>query len=196
MDELKAAEGTGARALEFTILTATRSGEVRGATWPEVDLKEKVWTIPADRTKAGKEHRVPLSPAAVKLLQALPRMANTNMVFPAPRGGTLLDMTLTAVIRRMNKAGDAPRWIDPRDGSNITVHGFRSTFRDWAGEASNFPREVIEHALAHQLRDKAEAAYARGTLFEKQRDLMKDWARFCARTAPATGTVVRMPKRA
>lgn len=167
MTDLKSREGIAAMALQFAILTACRSGEVRSASWREIDLETKVWTIPADRMKAGKEHRIPLSDAALAILQAVPRMVDNPLVFPAPRGGTLSDMTLTAVLRRMER-GD------------LTVHGFRSTFRDWAGETTAFPREVIEHALAHQLKDKTEAAYARGTQFDKRRLLMEAWAKYCA----------------
>ncbi len=166
--ELRAAEGMGARALEFVILTATRSGEVRGAKWAEIDMAAKVWTIPAERMKAGKEHRVPLSDAALALLETLPRMAGTELVFPGTQGQPLSDMILAAVMRRM-KVDAVP-------------HGFRSTFRDWADERTNHPREVIEHAMAHQLKDKAEAAYQRGDLFEKRRRLMADWASFLARS--------------
>lgn len=166
MAELKNQIGQGARALEFAILTVARSGEVRGATWTEIDLNAAVWTIPAERMKASKEHRIPLSSAVVQLLENLPRMADSNLLFPSTKGKELSDMTLTAVLRRMERP--------------ITAHGFRSTFRDWAGETTAFPREVIEHALAHQLKDKAEAAYARGTLFEKRRRLMADWATYCA----------------
>ncbi len=179
MAALRQQAGSGARALEFAILTAARSGEVRGATWQEIDLKEKCWTIPASRMKAGKEHRVPLSDAAVKLLKGLPRIEGNDLVFPAARGGELSDMTLTATIRRMQ--GEAkPIWVDAA-GQPITGHGFRSTFRDWAGEVTAHPREVIEHALAHQLKDAAEAAYARGSLFDKRRNLMDDWANYCAK---------------
>jgi len=167
MARLRQSEGMGARALEFTILTAARSGEVRGATWAEIDLPAAVWTIPEGRMKAEKEHRIPLAPQAVELLRRMPRIAGSDYVFPSPRGGALSDMTLTAVLRRME--------VD------YTVHGFRSTFRDWAGETTAYPREVIEHALAHQLQDKAEAAYARGTLFDKRRRLMADWATFLDR---------------
>lgn len=167
MARLRKMEGMGARALEFAILTATRSGEVRGATWAEIDLGAATWTIPEGRMKAEKEHRVPLSPQAVELLRKLPRVAGSDYVFQSPRSGALSDMTLTAVLRRM--------------GADATVHGFRSTFRDWAGETTAYPREVIEHALAHQLKDKAEAAYARGTLFDKRRRLMVDWATFLDR---------------
>jgi integrase len=165
MAELRQQAGMGARALEFAILTAARSGEVRGATWGEIDLDAATWTIPVGRMKAGKEHRIPLSDDAVQLLRNLPRMAGNPFLFPNVKGTELSDMTLTAVLRRMNRP--------------VTAHGFRSTFRDWAGETTAYPREVIEHALAHQLKDKAEAAYARGTLFDKRRRLMTDWAKSC-----------------
>ncbi|MBL8416664.1 MAG: integrase arm-type DNA-binding domain-containing protein [Dechloromonas sp.] len=182
MSALKAQEGMGARALEFAILCASRSSEVRGATWSELDLKSAVWTIPAGRMKAEKEHRIPLSPAAINLLNALPRMGGTDLVFPNSKNNVLSDMTLTAVIRRMDdastKAGGTG-WRE-KELKVITAHGFRSTFRDWAGETTAYPREVIEHAIAHQLKDKAEAAYARGTLFEKRARLMADWAKYCA----------------
>lgn len=177
MIELRKQAGMGALALEFAILTAARSGEVRGATWSEIDLEARRWIIPVERMKAGKEHHVPLSDAALDLLKRLPGLAESALVFPAPRGGVLSDMTLTAVLRRM-QGDDAPIWTDT-GGEAITVHGFRSTFRDWAGETTAYPREVIEHALAHQLKDKAEAAYQRGSLLDKRRRLMDDWQRFC-----------------
>lgn len=185
MAELKAVNGLGARALEFAIFTACRSGEVRGATWAEIDEKEGVWTIPADRMKADKEHRVPLSPAVMELLTTLPRFADTNLIFPSTKNTQLSDMTLSAVIRRLDEASTKDGCIGWKDntGKVITAHGFRSTFRDWAGETTNYPREVIEHALAHQLKDKAEAAYARGTLFEKRRRLMVEWAKHCGNPA-------------
>lgn len=176
MAELAKVEGMGARALEFAILTAARSGEVRGATWAEIDEKAGIWTIPAGRMKAEKEHRIPLASTALALLAKLPRIAGTDLLFPnsKEKPSALSDMTLTAVLRRM--------------GESVTAHGFRSTFRDWAGETTAYPREVIEHALAHQLKDKAEAAYARGTLFDKRRRLMADWAKHCA-TVASTGSV-------
>lgn len=190
MTALKGFDGMGARALEFAILCASRSKEVRDATWAEIDEKAGVWTIPAERMKAEREHRVPLSAAAITLLQSLPRMAGTTLIFPSAKNGALSDMTLTAVIRRMHEAsvktGNAG-WCDIY-GNVITAHGFRSTFRDWAGETTAYPREVIEHALAHQLKDKAEAAYARGTLFDKRRRLMDDWAKQCLSPAN-TGNV-------
>lgn len=176
MVRLRNAEGQGARALEFAILTASRSGEVRGARWSEIDLGEKVWTIPGERMKAGREHRVPLSPAAITLLEALPRLAGSDLVFPAPRGGQLSDMTLTAVLRRMKVP--------------VTAHGFRSTFRDWAAERTNYPRDVAEMALAHTIGDKVEAAYRRGDLFAKRTRMMADWARVCSMPA-AQGENIR-----
>lgn len=181
MVRLRAAEGTGARALEFAILTAARSGEVRGATWAEVDRDAKVWIVPGERMKAGKEHRVPLSDAALQVLAAVPRMAGTDLVFPASRGGPLSDMTLTAVLRRL----DVP----------AVPHGFRSTFRDWCAERTNYPRDVAEMALAHTIGDKVEAAYRRGDLFEKRRLMMDEWAAFLSRPE-GKAKVLRMRAKA
>jgi integrase len=164
MKRLRAAQGTGARALEFAILTAARSGEVRGALWSEVDLQAAAWSIPAERMKADRAHRVPLSPRAVQLLKALPRIAGSDLVFPGTKDKPLSDMTLTAVLRRLR--------VD------ATVHGFRSTFRDWTSERTATPNEVAEMALAHAIGDATEAAYRRGELFEKRRDLMTAWAAF------------------
>ena len=174
MVALRQVEGMGAKALEFAILTACRSGEVRGATWMEIDLDAGVWKIPAVRMKAAREHWVPLSDGVMALLNSLPRFAGCDYVFPSSKNTMLSDMTLTAVLKRM--------------GVPVTAHGFRSTFRDWAGEVSTFPREVIEHAMAHQLADKAEAAYQRGTLFDKRRRLMAAWSSFCS-TVASVGTV-------
>jgi integrase len=164
---LREREGVAARAIEFAILTACRSGEVRGATWAEIDLDAQRWTIPAERMKAGKEHRVPLSTRAMVLLKSLE--SSGGVVFPGRDKETLLsDMSLTAVLRRMGR-GD------------ITVHGFRSTFRDWCSEevGNVFSREVCEHALAHSLPDKVEAAYRRGDLLEKRILLMQSWSAYC-----------------
>ena len=183
MVELRKREGLSARALEFAILTAARSGEVRGATWAEIDLPGRIWTVPAERMKAGKEHRVPLSDEVVKLLEALPRIVGNDYVFPAPRGGQLSDMALTAVLRRMEHGG-------------LTQHGFRSTFRDWAGETTAYPREVCEHALAHKLADGVEAAYQRGDLLAKRARLMADWARYCGTVQGNAENVVAMKKGA
>ena len=179
MAELTQRETVDARALAFTILTAARSGEARGLTWAELDLEEGIWTVPPSRIKAGKEHRVPLPPEALALLGA--PGAPGELVFESSmrEGRPLSDATLAAVLRRM--------------GRTVTVHGFRSTFRDWSGETTAHPREVIEAALAHRLKDKAEAAYARGDLFKKRRRLMQDWARYALST-PAGGKVIAMSR--
>lgn len=174
MSGLRQRGGVAARALEFTILTAARSGEVRGATWAEIDLAAKTWTIPADRMKAGRDHRVPLSPAALELLERQPRQQDNNLIFPGVRGGVMSDATMAAVLKRM----DVP----------ATVHGFRSTFRDWTAEYTSTPHHVAEMALAHTIKNAAEAAYRRGDLLEKRRRLMDQWAEFCA--APATAATV------
>ncbi len=169
MASLREREGMAARALEFLILTATRSGEVRLATWDEIDFENRIWTIPAERMKAGKEHRVPLSDDAIALLEALPRFEGSPYIFPAPRGGPLSDMSISAVCRRM-KVEAVP-------------HGFRSSFRDWCAESTNYPRDVAEMALAHTVGNSVEAAYRRGELLDKRRHLMEAWARFCRQEA-------------
>lgn len=165
MKDLRERAGYSARALEFAILTAARSGEIRGASWNEIDLTSGVWTVPADRMKAGKEHRVPLSEQALKLLQSLPRMVGSELAFPSARGVPLSDMSLLAVMKRME--------VD------AVPHGFRSTFRDWVGECTTYPRELAENALAHVLQNKVEAAYRRGDALEKRRTMMQEWANFC-----------------
>jgi integrase len=167
---LKGRKGASIDALQFCILTACRSGEVRGARWSELDLEKAVWTIPAERMKAGREQRVPLSEPALKLLSRLPRFIGDDLVFPNSRGAALSDMAILAALKETS--------------SGVTVHGFRSSFRDWAGESTAYPREVIEHALAHQIKDKAEAAYARGDLFTKRVALMKSWGDFLESRSP------------
>jgi integrase len=182
MAALRGREGVAARALEFAVLTAARSGEVLGARWPEMDLDAGVWTVPKERMKAGKEHRVALSPAAVALLRGLlPLRAGADaLVFLGQQKGRPLSaMAMAKVLRRIGR-------------SELTVHGFRSTFRDWAGETTAHPREVVEAALAHRLGNKVEQAYARGDLFTKRRRLMEDWAEFCARPP---GKVAMLPGR-
>ena len=179
MARLREHTGISARALEFAVLTATRSGEVRGARWSEIDFDHAVWTIPPTRTKASREHRAPLSDPALAILREIEalRRHDSDFVFPGARAGKpLCDRALTTVLRRMGLG-------------EITAHGFRSSFRDWAGETTAFPREVIEMAMAHRLGDAAEQAYARGDLFQKRRLLMQAWAEFCSRPAPA-GEVV------
>lgn len=176
MARLRQGDGMGARALEFAILTAARSGEVRGATWDEIDLEAAEWNIPAERMKANKAHRVPLSSATLALLKALPRMAGTNLIFPAPRGGQLSDMTLTAVLRRMEV--------------EAVPHGFRSTFRDWVAETTAYPNHVAEMALAHTIGNKVEAAYRRDDLFPKRVLMMEEWAKFCAKASDGNITSI------
>jgi integrase len=166
LSKLRKQEGISARCLEFTILTAARTGEAVGARWDEINLKRKVWIIPAERMKAKKEHRVPLSDAVIKVLKKLP--VSCDFVFAGLKDDThISDMSMLAVLKRMGL-------------SEITVHGFRSTFRDWSAEQTNFPRDVCEAALAHTLENKTEASYFRADLFEKRRELMESWARFCA----------------
>ena len=179
MAALKTREGNAARAIEFTILTACRSGEVRGAQWSEFDFKEKVWTIPAERMKARREHQVPLSKAALAMLASMPRSG--KFVFPGTKGQPLSDMSLTAVIRRMNSDESKPIWVDAA-GGGVTVHGFRSAFRMWTAETTAYPREVAEHALAHKLPDVVERAYQRGTQFLKRQSLMAEWGSYCTAT--------------
>jgi integrase len=181
--DLRSRDGLGARALEFAILTAARTGEVLGARWSEINLDEAVWTVPAKRMKAGQEHRVPLSDAALAIVRALLPLRPADdaegkaFVFPgARRSRPLSGMAMLMLLRRMGRA-------------DLTAHGFRSTFRDWAAECTGYAREVAEAALAHTLRDKVEAAYRRGDLFEKRRRLMDDWAAFCARPAIEAGSV-------
>jgi integrase len=181
MVELRREEGIGPRALEFTVLTAARSGEVFGARWDEFDLDERLWTVPGERMKAGKEHRVPLSDAAIAVIQRMAPIRHSDYVFPgARRGGPLSPMAMLMVLRRMGH-GD------------LTVHGFRSSFRDWAAERTAFPAEVREMALAHAVSNKVEAAYRRGDMFQKRRQLAEAWAAFC--DAPALAGVV-VPLRA
>jgi integrase len=175
MGELRHQDSIPARALEFLILTASRTGEAIGATWQEIDLNNRLWTIPAIRMKSAKEHRVPLSPAAMLIINTMAKIRLDELVFPS-RTGRPSPNTLRMVLRRMGR-GD------------LTVHGFRSTFRDWCAERTNFPREVAEMALAHAVGDATERAYQRSDLFGKRRQLMQAWGRFCAAGKPV-GEVV------
>ena len=179
---LRQREGMAARALEFVLLTAARSGEVRGATWAEFDLAKGLWTVPADRMKARKEHRVPLSTAALALLNDLHRVEGTEFVFSAPRGGQLSDMALTAVMRRMAVAA--------------VPHGLRSTFRDWTAEKTTFPRDLAEKALAHTLASSVEAAYQRGDMFDRRRAMMETWADYLSTSTTTGNKVVQIGKKA
>jgi integrase len=165
--KLRAEPGVTARAQEFLILTAARTGEVREARWSEIDLAAKVWTVPGERTKTGKEHRVPLSPRALEILKSLPRENSGDWVFiGVQKGKPLGHSSMNEALKRL------------RPG--VTTHGFRSCFRDWAAETTNYQNHVVEMALAHAIGSKVEASYRRGDLFEKRRLLMGDWAKYCA----------------
>lgn len=180
MASLRSDTNTASAALQFCILTAARSGEVYGARWSEMDLEAKVWTIPAERMKAGRAHRVPLSSQAVALLAELEKNRTSDIVFESPRGAKPLShVAMAKVIERMAV-------------ENATVHGFRSSFRDWAGNETSFPREIAEAALAHVIGDKAEQAYRRSDALERRRELMQAWANYCE--PEAAGNVVRLKK--
>ena len=180
--DLQSRRATAALALEFTILTAARSGEVLGARWDEFDLERAVWTVPAYRMKAGREHRVPLSTRALKIIKALHQADGGVFLFAGHKPGKPLSgMALEMVLRRMKR-------------DDVTVHGFRSAFRDWAAECTHFTNEVCEAALAHTVTNKVEAAYRRGDLFEKRRRLMEAWAAFCS-VRKAAGKIVPMRRK-
>jgi integrase len=172
---LRSHRAIGALALEFTILTAARTGEVIGATWEEIDLQKGVWTIPAHRMKAGREHSVPLSNQTLSILHSVEKLGKAH-VFPGQGNGAISSMTMLMLLKRMQ--------------TDVTVHGFRSSFRDWAAECTGYSHEVCEMALAHTIGNKAEAAYRRGNLFEKRRRLMADWAVFCAKGQGTQAKVV------
>lgn len=177
VDRLRGQAGTGARALEIAILTACRSGEVLGAEWSEIDLVARLWTIPATRMKAGREHVVPLTAPAVEILRSLQADGGGAFVFAGAKPDKpLSNMSMAMVLRRMK--------ID------VTPHGFRSSFRDWAGNETGFPREIAEEALAHTVGDAVERAYRRGTAIERRRVLMDAWASYVV--APAEGNVVKL----
>jgi integrase len=182
MVSLRSQEGIAARALEFLILTAARTGEIIGARWDEFDLKDKIWVVSGERMKAGREHRVPLSGPALAILKKMNEMGESDFVFPGgKRGKPLSNMAMLALLKRIGR-------------HDLTSHGFRSTFRDWAAERTTFPREVVEMALAHTIENKVEAAYRRGDLFQKRRQLMEAWARFCL-TASVQADVVPISVR-
>jgi integrase len=178
---LRQRDGMGARALEFLVLVAGRSGEIRGATWSEIDMVEKIWTIPAARMKADREHRVPLTSAAIQILDGLDRYHDCPLVFPSVQGKVMSDMTLSAVMRRMQEseiAAERKGWLDPRSGSPAVPHGIRSTFKDWASDRTDYPSDMSEVALAHSVGTRVEQAYRRSDMIEKRRLMMDDWARF------------------
>jgi integrase len=178
LEKLRARPGNGAVALELAILTAARTNEVLGAKWDEVNLDERVWVVPAARMKSGREHVVPLSDRAIEILTSMPR--SDAHVFPGRFGGEPNSQLLLETLKK----------VDP----NLTVHGFRSSFRDWAGDQTSFPKDVIEHALAHAVANKVEAAYRRGSAIEKRRKLMGSWAQWCE--SPQGGTLVTTLRRA
>jgi len=172
ISELRGEDSTAARALEFTILTAARTSEVLGLTWAEIDLERGLWTVPGERMKAGKEHQVPLCDAAVAILKATPKSKRTGYVFKGRmKGRPLSNMTMSKVLKRLGH-------------DDVTVHGFRSTFRDWCAEQTDYPHAVAEQALAHTISDLTEAAYRRGQLLKKRTALMADWCAYCEK-APA-----------
>ena len=183
MTELRQQEGVAARALEFAILTAARTGEVIGARWSEINIAEQLWTIPAERMKGGREHRVPLSDAALAIVRSMAEIRQGDFVFPGGKTNRpLSNMAFLMLLRRMGR-------------SDLTAHGFRSTFSDWCAEQTNFPAEVREMALAHAVGDKVEAAYRRGDLFEKRRQLAEAWATYCCATAPGGNVVPIVARR-
>jgi integrase len=179
MAALRERAGVAARALEFAILTAARTGEVIGATWNEIDLGRRTWTVPANRMKGHREHRVPLSDRAVALLEEMQGTKSNEFVFSRHGGKRLSNMALLMMLRRMER-------------SDVTAHGFRSSFRTWAAERTGFPREVVEAALAHVIGNKVEAAYQRGDMLDKRRELMAEWGEYCANPASTAGSVVSL----
>ena len=181
LQRLRQMEGMGRYALEFALLTASRSQEVRGAVWGEIDLEAGLWIVPADRMKMDREHRVPLSTSAINLLNSVPRFEASEVIFPAPRGGKLSDMTLSAAMKRLNDMDlreDGEGFVDRVSGRSAVPHGLRSTFRDWVGERTGFPGDLAEMALAHKVSNDVEAAYRRGQMTDKRRPLMQAWSNF------------------
>jgi integrase len=170
MSKLRKNDSISAKAVEFLVLTAVRSGSVRQAEWPEIDFERKLWIIPAEHTKAKQEHRVPLTPQAIKLLKSLPKFVGSNIVFPSPTGKALSDMALSQLMRRMQKSGELT--VD------AVPHGFRSTFRDWAAEQTAYPDEIRKAASGHAVGDAVKEAYQRTDLLEKRRHLMLEWTNF------------------
>ena len=178
---LRKRQGLGSRALEWAALTAVRSQEVRGARWDEINLETGTWIIPAHRMKMGKELRIPLSDAAIELLEQLPRLSGNPLVFPAPRGSEMSDTALSNTMKRLHQADlDSGRagFIDSVSGRRAVPHGLRSTFRDWVAERTHFPGDMAEVALAHKISNAVEASYRRGDMFEKRRNMMQAWSDF------------------
>ena len=186
---LKTCKGMAAKALEFLTLTAARSGEIRMATWSEINLEDALWVVPAARMKMRREHRVPLSRPALELLKALPRMEGSELLFPSPQNMTMSDMSLSAVMRRMHASAvknGGLGWLDPVQHEPAVPHGLRSTFRDWIAEKTDYPADLAEVALAHKVGSAVERAYRRGDMLEKRRQMMEDWVAFLTTTGATT----------
>ncbi len=201
MPELRRRQGVAARALEFLILTATRTTEVIEATWGEIDFSGKVWTIPASRMgKTGRTHRVPLCDRAIKILRNVPHEDGNDSIFisPTKTGAGLSNAAMSTILKKLHAArtrAGLPAWADRETGRLAVPHGFRSTFRDWAGERTAYPNHVLEMALSHQVGGAVERAYRRRDLFDKRRRLMRDWSNFCE-TAPKAAVADVVPIRA
>lgn len=197
--ELRKREALAARALEFSILTVARTGDAISATWSDIDLSAALWTVPPNRTKSGSEHTVPLSPRALAILKAVKPLNTEGLasapLFPATGGGELSGMAIAQLIRRMHnsdRAAERHGWIDREEGGRlITPHGFRSSFHNWAREQTAFPREMIEHAMAHQLPENGSAVYALATNLPKRVELMDIWAEYCASLIGIDGPFLR-----
>ena len=204
MSDLRGRGGTAAKALEFTILTVARSDETISMRGDEIDMAAKLWTVPPERMKGKREHRVPLSEPALAIIREMmpagPESIGRKYVFPGAKPGRpLSNMAILELIRRMNAEREVvglSKWVDPKQrGRDVVPHGFRSSFRDWAAERTNFAREVAEAALAHIDGDETERAYQRGDLFEKRRKLMTAWAEFCSKPLVHTDNIVSMGSR-
>lgn len=194
-DALKARDGFGARAMEFLILTSTRSQEVRGACWDEIDMDKALWLIPGPRMKMKREHRIPLPGGAIALLNSLPRLEGNPLIFPAARGGELSDATLAAVMKRMHEAEvghGGLGFIDSTSKRPAVPHGLRSTFRDWVSELTTYPGDLAEVALAHKISSAIEASYRRGDMIEKRRRMMADWVDFLSGKKGVDANVIEL----
>lgn len=184
MERLRKNDSISAKALEFLILTSVRSGSVRLAQWSEIDLTKKLWVIPSEHTKAKREHRVPLPSRAIELLRELTKGVPSDIIFPSPTGKALSDMALSQLMRGMSERGEYE--------GDAVPHGFRSTFRDWAAEQTNYPEEIRKAASMHTVGDQVKEAYQRSDLLEKRRQLMNDWAAYCSKPAAAKGSVIKL----
>ena len=194
MAELRERESISARALEFTIINVARTEDTIGAKWKEIDLEAGVWTVSDGRHKTGEDFEIPLSKRAIEILNSLPRERGSSFVFPGGKAkAPLSSAAMSEFLKGMHKARAAvglPAWVDKASGRLAVPHGFRSSFRDWAGDRTNFARELIETAMSHKIKDRAEAAYRRSAALEKRRQLMEAWARYCASPARASADVV------